>query len=107
MCFSVSRDTTQTASIAFMHSPDVTSAGTSDGQFIVPSGPLISELLTLPSGSGGQSLTLDITDDLVALENVESFNLTLSSPSDLRAQLGALSVADIFIEDDDGELLFI
>ncbi len=57
------------------------------------------------------SLPLSFTDDEVALEAVELFNLTLSSPSDSRVQLGgSVGITDfpgqteIAIADDDCEL---
>lgn len=80
------------------------SAGSPDQEFVVRSGPqVVNEVVFFPIGSMDQSLSLEIVNDTVALENTEIFNLTLGSVSDTRVQIGARSVTEISIIDDDGE----
>ena len=68
------------------------------------SGPLnVAAELIFAAGIGAPSIpvTLVITNDEVALEEIEQFNLTISSPSDPRVRIFP-EITEIFIVDDDG-----
>lgn len=77
------------------------------------SGPQVNERVNFSAGSLQQtaSLPLSITNDEVALEALEVFNLTLSSPSHSAILLGGTvgitvfpGVTEIAIADDDRKL---
>ena len=77
--------------------------GPSTQSDVVISAAGISETQTFPAGSSSITFNFDLTDDIVGLEDVESYIASLQlvgSPAGV--ELGATTETTVFVTDDDG-----
>ena len=65
------------------------------------SGNPVNEVITLMTGSGElkRTVSLGITDDVIALENVKTYSLSLINPSSTDATIGPDTTINIIDED--------
>ena len=61
--------------------------------------------ITFQQNENSKTITFSITDDNVALEDVEIHDLSLEQPSDSRVMIGSPGQTTVRIIDDDSELI--